>query len=75
MRLAPAPLPGIQVPAAAEFVFSVLRERKHKPEFMKIAGGDGIAVLSPEMRARGVLTLIELSKSVFAGYAWAFRGS
>jgi hypothetical protein len=47
---------------------------KHKPDFMKIAEGDGIAVLSPAMRAGASLRYIELSKSVLAGYAWAFRG-
>ena len=39
---------------------------------MNIAGGDG--KLSCPLRAGASLRVIELSKSVFAGYAWAFRG-
>ena len=43
------------------------REMQHKPEFMKSAGGGGIAILSPVMRAGASIRYIELSKSVYRG--------
>jgi hypothetical protein len=63
---------GMQVPAA-EFVFSPssswsglvgFREMQHKPEFMKSAGGDGIVILSPAMRAGRACALSNCQRTI-----------